>query len=80
MGRLSWFNDKKRISDAEMQYGRSALRVFCPLDGEKNEDFGCANTRCSLKIELCDKLEPLEGIQVSLSVFESFKIVNKSRA
>jgi hypothetical protein len=50
--------------------------VFCPPEWGKIADFGYENTHCSLKIELCDKLEPLEGIQVSLNGFKSFKDCN----
>jgi hypothetical protein len=35
---------------------KSALGFFVPLMGRI---FGCKGIRCSLKIELCDKLEPL---------------------
>jgi hypothetical protein len=42
--------------------------------GENAGRFLGGNTRCSLKIELCDKLEPLKDHSVSWMIFESFKI------
>lgn len=47
-----------------LQY-ESALGLFVPQMGRLIEFFGCLDTRCSLKIELCDKLEPLKKHPVS---------------
>ena len=55
--------------------GESALGLFVPLNGKI---WDAMSIRCSLKIELCDKLEPLKNHLVGLVVFESFKITTKS--
>ncbi len=48
---------------------KSALRFFVPNAGNdtgiRPNVFGRLTVRCSLKIELCDKLEPLQDHPVS---------------
>ena len=55
------------VREAELRMIKSALGIFVPQFGasigararmgrDRREDFSGGNTRCSLKIELCDKL------------------------